>query len=117
MNVHTQIYKQQKLANQESRGSSQTKCFIDFSPGQIEIFNRALHELVEAGIETSRCLISKHTMRSIDGNLAAQILILIHHRYKAWLNVEGSSIRQQEGARRRVCNLYRVSSKTWGSGF
>ena len=103
MNIHSQIYKQQKRAIQESRNPSHSKCYINLSPGQLEIFNRALHELADAGSDTSGCAVSKYTVRSLDGDLAAQILILIHHRYKAWLNVEDSSIRQQEGARGRVC--------------
>ena len=107
MNLHTQIYKQQKRTIQESRNPRHSKCFINLSPGQLEIFNRAVQELAEAGSDTSGCVVSKHTVRSLDGDLAAQILILIHHRYKAWLNVEDSNIRQYEGARRRVCNLYK----------
>ncbi|MCP4471629.1 MAG: hypothetical protein GY815_13265 [Gammaproteobacteria bacterium] len=107
MNVHTQIYKQQKRAIQEGRNSGSSKCFVRLSPGQLEILNRALQELAEAGNDTSGCSISKDSIRSLDGDLAAQILILIHHRYKDWLKIEGTSIRQLEGARRRVCNLYK----------
>ena len=107
MNVHTRIYKQQKRAIRESGNSVRSKCFINLSPGQLEIFNRALHELAEAGNDTSGCTVSKHSIRSLDGDLAAQILILIHHRYKDWLKVKDTSIRQLEGVRRRVCNLYK----------
>ncbi len=52
MNVHTRIYKQQKRAIRESGNSVRSKCFINLSPGQLEIFNRALHELAEAGNDT-----------------------------------------------------------------
>jgi hypothetical protein len=107
MNVHTQIYKQQKRAIRESRNPSHSKRFINLSPGQLDIFNCALHELTEAGSDTSGCVVSKDCIRSLDCGLAAQILILIHHRYKVWLNVEETSIRRYEGARRRVCNLYK----------
>ena len=107
MNVHTRIYKQQKRAILERENSVRSRCFINLSLGQLEIFNPALNELAEAGNDTSGCTVSKHTIRSLDGDLAAQILILIHHRYKDWLKVKDTSIRQLEGVRRRVCNLYK----------
>ncbi len=62
MNVHTQIYKQQKRAIRESRNPSHSKRFINLSPGQLDILNCALHELAEAGSDTSGCVISEEDL-------------------------------------------------------
>jgi len=54
----------------------------------------------EAGNNASGRSISKVSVRVLDADLAAQILI--HHRYIDWLKIEDKPVRQPEGARRRA---------------
>ena len=75
---------------------------INLFLGQLEIFNPALQMLAEAESETSKYVVSKNTILSLDRDLAAQILILVHPGYQDWLKAETTSIRGLEGIRGRV---------------
>lgn len=93
-----------RFAGSDDRRNS--KAFIKLSPGQTEFLNRALQELASDGHDISECDLAHDGIRSIGSDLAAQILILIQHRFEVWVRGEGESIQRLEGARRRVGNLF-----------
>lgn len=61
------------------------KPFIKLSSGRAEFLSRALQELADAGVDISDCDLAHDGVRAIGSDLAAQILILIQHRFEIWM--------------------------------
>jgi len=72
---------------------------------QLEFFNLALDELAEAGSDTTGIDLVDGSIRSIDEELAAQILILIQNRYDKWLEAGSTAAQSTHGAHSSICGL------------
>lgn len=56
------------------------------TPIQRQFFECALAELKKQGIDTGDCQLAYDGIRSVGGELAAQILLLIQNRYGKWMD-------------------------------
>lgn len=78
---------------------------IHLPPRQREYFLRALEELDRVHVDTSDCEVGPDSVRKLDGNLAAQILILSQNRYPRWVAERTESYQHQAAARRTLAGL------------
>jgi len=65
--------------------------WIDLSPLQAEIFQRAVNELSTAGNDLGEMEVTRSGVRALDGDIATQILLLIQKRYVKWLENRSNS--------------------------
>lgn len=97
------------LAGQRATKSARQsfRALVRLSTMQREFLDRALQELDSAGVDMSACDLAYDGIRTMSPDLAAQVLILIHRRYGAWIAEAGDTVRSRAGAYQRVGNLYK----------
>jgi hypothetical protein len=64
--------------------SNRRSSFIHLTNGQLELLNKALEILSEQGIETAEIQLVHDGIKTVSGDLAAQLLILIQHQHETW---------------------------------
>lgn len=70
---------------------------VKLSEMQRDYFQNALDELKESGVDVTHCRLRHDSVRGLSPELAAQVLILVQHRFEKWLPKDASS-RQRQGA-------------------
>ena len=65
--------------------------WIDLSPLQAEIFRRTVEEISAAGIDIGELEVTQAGVRSLEGDVATQTLLLIQKRHVKWLEDRSNS--------------------------
>ncbi|MET0047715.1 MAG: hypothetical protein ABW066_08025 [Sedimenticola sp.] len=86
------------------RKESRSRTPIRLSKLQLEFLKFTLNELAANDIDTSSCELAYDGIRSVNPELAAQILILLQRRYEKWV-AERTTARSINGAITSIGNL------------
>ncbi len=86
-------FSEQLIERQKARARRQQvrRGWVGLSPLQADIFQRAVDELLAAGIDLGEMEITQSGARALDGDIATQILLLTQRRYVKWLKDRSSS--------------------------
>jgi hypothetical protein len=84
----------EQLAQQQNKRAKRNnikRSWLDLAPLQAEIFKKAVDEASIAGIDLGEMEITRAGVRLLDGELAAQLIMIIQHHYMKWLRERATS--------------------------
>ncbi len=80
------------------------KGHVSLTEGQWDFLGRALMLLEKDGVDTSGCHYPRYEIRSIDPELAADVIVRVQRHYGEW-GAAGTSFRKHQGAHQCAGNL------------